>query len=176
MEYAAIAASVISAVGSVREGYQRQAAYEQQARMTRIQTEAQKLESERRAIQYEQQGTAILRRINTANAAVAARAAAGGVMPFEGSAALIATTSEKTGGREYGFATEGAGSTRRMGLVAAKLGELKADQYTQAADTAVESGWMSAAGKLGMAAFSYGKIGGQTPAPVETRYPYAGEG
>jgi len=168
MEYAAIAASVISAVGSVREGYQRQAAYEQQARMTRIQTEAQKLESERRAIQYEQQGTAILRRINVANAAVSARAAAGGVMPFEGSAALITTTSEKTGGREYGYATEGAGSTRRMGLVAAKLGELKADQYSQAADTAVESGWMSAAGKLGMAAFSYGKIGGPSQQPYRT--------
>jgi len=178
MELSTVAAiaSIASAVGSVREGYQRQAAYQQQAAMTRIQTEAQKLESERRAIQYEQQGTAILRRINVANAAVSARAAAGGVMPFEGSAALIATTSEKTGGREYGFATEGAGSTRRMGLVAAKLGELKADPYSQAADTAVESGWMSAAGKLGMAAFSYGKIGGQTPAPVETRYPYAGEG
>jgi hypothetical protein len=168
MEYAAIAASVISAVGSVREGYQRQAAYEQQARMTRIQTEAQKLESERRAIQYEQQGTAILRRINTANAAVAARAAAGGVMPFEGSAALIATTSEKVGGREYGYSTEGAGSTRRMGLVAAKLGELKADQYSQAADTAVESGWMNAAGKLGMAAFSYSKLGGPSQQPYRT--------
>ena len=116
METVAIVASIASAVGSVREGYQRQAAYQQQAAMTRIQTEAQKLESERRAIQYEQQGTAILRRINVANAAVSARAAAGGVMPFEGSAALIATTSEKTGGREYGFATEGAGSTRRMGL------------------------------------------------------------
>jgi len=169
---AAAIASVVSAVGSVREGYQRQAAYQQQAAMTRIQTEAQKLESERRAIQYEQQGTAILRRINVANAAVAARASAGGVMPFEGSAALVATMSEKAGGREYGYATEGAGATRRMGLVAAKLGELKADQYTQAADTAVESGWMSAAGKLGMAAFSYGKLGTPNYAPVETRNPF----
>jgi len=172
MEYAAIAASVISAASSVREGYQREAALQQQARMTRIQTEAQRLESERRAIQYEQQGTAILRRINTANAAAAARAAAGGVMPFEGSAALVATMSEKAGGREYGYATEGAGATRRMGLVAAKLGELKADQYSQAADTAVESGWMNAAGKLGMAAFSYGKLGTPNYAPVETRNPF----
>ena len=172
MEYAAIAASVISAASSVREGYQRQAVLQQQAAMTRIQTEAQRLESERRAIQYEQQGTAILRRINTANAAAAARAAAGGVMPFEGSAALVATMSEKAGGREYGYATEGAGATRRMGLVAAKLGELKADQYSQAADTAVESGWMNAAGKLGMAAFSYGKLGTPNYAPVETRNPF----
>jgi cell division protein FtsL len=170
METVAIVASIASAVGSVREGYQRQAAYQQQAAMTRIQTEAQRLESERRAIQYEQQGTAILRRINVANAAVAARASAGGVMPFEGSAALVATMSEKAGGREYGYATEGAGATRRMGLVAAKLGELKVDQYTQAADTAVESGWMSAAGKLGMAAFQYGKLGGQKPADVEDRF------
>tara|TARA_R110000868_G_scaffold169705_3_gene404781 strand:+ start:81 stop:617 length:537 start_codon:yes stop_codon:yes gene_type:complete len=175
METVAIVASIASAVGSVREGYQRQAAYQQQAAMTRIQTEAQSLESERRAIQYEQQGTAILRRINVANAAVAARASAGGVMPFEGSAALVATMSEKAGGREYGYATEGAGATRRMGLIAAKLGELKADQYTQAADTAVESGWMSAAGKLGMAAFSYGKLGGQKPAPFESRTPLFGD-
>ena len=177
MELSTVAAiaSIASAVGSVREGYQRQAAYQQQAAMTRIQTEAQRLESERRAIQYEQQGTAILRRINVANAAVAARASAGGVMPFEGSAALVATMSEKAGGREYGYATEGAGATRRMGLVAAKLGELKADQYTQAADTAVESGWMSAAGKLGMAAFSYGKLGGQKPAPFESRTPLFGD-
>jgi len=173
MELSTIAsiASIASAVGSVREGYQRQAALQQQAAMTRIQTEAQRLESERRAIQYEQQGTAILRRINMANAAASARAAAGGVMPFEGSAALVATMSEKAGGREYGYATEGAGATRRMGLVAAKLGELKADQYTQAADTAVESGWMSAAGKLGMTVFSYGKLG-QAPAPVEDRFPF----
>jgi hypothetical protein len=172
MEYAAIAASVLSAVGSVKEGYQRQAAYQQQAAMAKIQTDQQKIESERKAIQYEQQGAAILRRINIANAAVASRAAAGGIMPFEGSAALIATTSERTGGREYGYATEGAGSTRRMGLVAEKLGELRVSQYTQAADTAVESGWMNAAGKLGMAAFSYNKLGTPNYAPVETRNPF----
>ena len=56
--------------------------------------------------------------------------------------------------------------------MAAKLGELKADQYSQAADTAVESGWMNAAGKLGMAAFSYNKLGTPNYAPVETRNPF----
>jgi hypothetical protein len=164
----AIAAAVVSAIGSVREGYQRQQAYQEQAAMARLQTESQLIESERRAIQYEIQGNNILRRINQASAAVSARAYAGGTMGFEGSAALVATQGEKQGAREFGYATEGAASTRRIGLVSAKLGELQADQYIKAGETAVESGWFSAAGKLGSAYMSGSKIGGpqQAPAPV----------
>jgi len=167
MEYAAIAATVISAAGSIKEGYQRQQAYQQQAAMARLQTESQSIEAERRAIQYEIQGNNILRKINQSTAAVSARAYAGGTMGFEGSAALVATQGEKQGAREFGYATEGAASTRRMGLVSAKLGELQADQYVKAGDIAAESGWFSAAGKLGSAYMMQSKIGGPQQKPAE---------
>ena len=159
METVAIVASVVGAIGKIEEGYARQREYQ-------LRAEQSKLQAERQALEYERQGAAVLTRINQANSAAAARAYAGGVMGFEGSAGLVQSVTEKKGGREFLLTQEGAQAARRAGFTQAAL-------FEQAGETAVTQGWFSAATQVGNAAYNYSKIGGppstQPPAPVEDR-------
>jgi hypothetical protein len=146
MAAVAIALAVVSAYGSIKAGQDKKKYYEQQAAVTRIETE-------RAAIKYEFQANQILQRTNAANAAVIARGFAGGVNAFEGSAGLIQAVNSTRGGKEFAFALSGAEGQRRNGLIQASL-------YEDAGATAERTGYFDAAGKLGFAAASYGSMGG----------------
>jgi hypothetical protein len=146
MAAVAIALAVVSAYGSIKEGQDKKKYYNQQAAITRIETE-------RAAIKYEFQANQILQRTNAANAAVIARGFAGGVNAFDGSAGLIQSVNSTRGGKEFAFALSGAEGQRRNGLIQASL-------YEDAGATAERTGYFNAAGKLGMAAASYGSMGG----------------
>lgn len=143
---AAVALAAVSAYGSVKEGQDKKNYYNQLANQTRVETE-------RKAIQYEFQGNQILQRTNAANAAVIARAFSGGVSAFDGSAQLAQQVTNQRGGKEFAFALSGADSARRNGLIQASL-------YETAGTTAEQTGYFNAAGKLGMAAVTYGSLGG----------------
>lgn len=162
MQVVAIAATAISAYGSIKEGQDKKKYYDQIAQQSRV-------EGERKAIQYQFQANQILQRTNAANAAVVARAFAGGTQGFEGSAALVQNINNTRGGKEFAFALANADGARRSSLIQASL-------YEQAGKTAEQTGYFNAAGKLGMAAFTFGQLGGapSTPAPVvdySTPYP-----
>ena len=152
----AIIMAGVGAVGSIQAGYAQREQY-------RLKAQQASLQAERQALEYERQGNAVLGRINQANAAAAARAYAGGVMGFEGSAGLVQSVTEKKGGREFLLTQEGAQTARRAGFTQAAL-------FQEAGDTAVTQGWFNAATQVGMAAYSSSKIGGpgmtQAPAPV----------
>ena len=142
----ALGFAAVGAYGSIKEGQDKKKYYNQQAAMTRIETE-------RAAIKYEFQANQILQRTNAANAAVIARGFAGGVNAFDGSAGLIQSVNSTRGGKEFAFALSGAEGQRRNGLIQASL-------YEDAGATAERTGYFNAAGKLGMAAASYGSMGG----------------
>lgn len=142
----AIAATAVSAYGSIKAGQDKKKYYDQIAQQSRI-------EGERKAIQYEFQANQILQRTNAANAAVVARAFAGGTQGFEGSAALVQTINNTRGGKEFAFALGNADGTRRNSLIQASL-------YEQAGATAERTGYFEAFGKVGMAALTYGTLGG----------------
>jgi hypothetical protein len=146
--------AALGAYGSIKEGQDKKKYYNQQAAMTRIETE-------RAAIKYEFQANQILQRTNAANAAVIARGFAGGVNAFEGSAGLIQSVNSTRGGKEFAFALSGAEGQRRNGLIQASL-------YEDAGRTAERTGYFNAFAKLGGAAISAGSLGGapSTPAPV----------
>ena len=146
MAAVAIALAVVSAYGSIKAGQDKKKYYDQQASITRIETE-------RAAIKYEFQANQILQRTNSANAAVIARGFAGGVNAFDGSAGLIQAVNNTRGGKEFAFALSGAEGQRRNGLIQASL-------YETAGTTAEQTGYFDAAGKLSMAAASYGSMGG----------------
>jgi hypothetical protein len=145
MAAVAVALAVVSAYGSIKAGEDKKKYYEQQAAVTRIETE-------RAAIKYEFQANQILQRTNSANAAVIARGFAGGVNAFDGSAGLIQAVNNTRGGKEFAFALSGAGGQRRNGLIQASL-------YEDAGATALRTGYFDAAGKLGQAAATYGSTG-----------------
>lgn len=156
--------AVVSAYGSIQEGRAKRDYYNLQAAQTRVETD-------RKAIQYQFQANQILQRINASNAAVVARAFAGGTQGFEGSAALVQAVNNTRGGKEFAFALENADSVRRAGLIQATL-------YESAGKTAERAGYFDAAGKLGMAAMSASKIGSAptTSAPVtDMSRPYTGQ-
>jgi hypothetical protein len=142
----AIGFAAIGAYGSIKEGQDKKKYYDQQAAMTRIETE-------RAAIKYEFQANQILQRTNAANAAVIARGFAGGVNAFEGSAGLIQAVNSTRGGKEFAFALSGAESQRRNGLIQASL-------YEDAGATALRTGYFNAAAKLGGGAASASSLGG----------------
>jgi hypothetical protein len=141
-----IATTALSAYGSIREGQDKKKYYNQQAAMTRVETE-------RAAIKYEFQANQILQRTNAANAAVIARGFAGGINAFEGSAGLIQSVNNTRGGKEFAFALSNAEGQRRNGLIQASL-------YEDAGRTAERTGYFNAAAKIGMAAVSASSLGG----------------
>ena len=154
MMVAAVALAAVSAYGSIKEGQDKKNYYNQLAAQTRVETE-------RKAIQYEFQGNQILQRTNAANAASIAKAFSGGVNAFDGSAQLVQQVTNQRGGKEFAFALSASDSARRNGLIQASL-------YEGAGVTAERSGYFSAAAKLGAAAMAAGGAGGapSTPAPV----------
>lgn len=158
----AIAATAISAYGSIQAGKDKKRYYDQMASQTRV-------EGERKAIQYEFQANQILQRTNAANAAVVARAFSGGTQGFEGSAALVQSINNTRGGKEFAFALANSDSQRRAGLIQASL-------YEQAGVTAERSGYIEAFGKIGMAGLTYGTLGGASAAgglPVSSTTGYS---
>jgi hypothetical protein len=142
----AIAATAVSAYGSIREGQDKKKYYDQIAQQSRV-------EGERKAIQYQFQANQILQRTNAANAAVIARGFAGGIQGFEGSAGLVQTINNTRGGKEFVFALGNADGARRASLIQASL-------YEQAGKTAEQTGYFNAAAKIGTAAITYGALGG----------------
>ena len=149
----AIAATAVSAYGSIRAGQDKKKYYDQVAQQSRV-------EGERKAIQYQFQANQILQRTNAANAAVVARGFSGGTQGFEGSAGLVQAINNTRGGKEFAFALANADSARRASLIQASL-------YEQAGTTAEQTGYFDAASKLGMAAITYGQMGG-APKPNGT--------
>lgn len=145
-----IAATAVSAYGSIKQGQDKKKYYDQQAAMTRIETE-------RAAIKYEFQANQILQRTNAANAAVIARGFAGGVNAFDGSAAMIQTVNNTRGGKEFAFALSGADSQRRNGLIQASL-------YEDAGATAERTGYFDAFGKIAGASMMASTLGGPSTA------------
>jgi len=146
MAAVAIALTAVSAYGSIKAGQDKKDYYNKMA-------EVSKVETERKAVQYELQGNQILQRTNAANASAIARAFSGGVSGFDGSAQLVQQITNQRGGKEFAFALSGADSARRNGLIQASL-------YQDAGNTALRTGYFDAAGKLGMAALTYGSMGG----------------
>lgn len=144
----AIALTAVSAYGSIQAGQDKKKYYDQIAQQSRI-------EGDRKAIQYEFQANQILQRTNAANAAAVARGFSGGTQGFEGSAALVQQINSTRGGKEFMFALGNADATRRASLIQASL-------YEQAGATAERTGYYEAFGKVGMAALTYGALGGAT--------------
>ena len=155
MAEVAVAMAVVSAIGSIQGGKAQRSYYEVQAAQTRV-------ESDRKAIQYQIQANQVLQKVNAANASVVARGFAGGVQGFDGSSALLQAVNTTKGGKDFITALDNSDSIRRSGLIQATL-------YENAGKTAERAGYFDAAGKLAMAAASYSKIGGPpttTQAPV----------
>lgn len=156
MEFVAAAATVVSAIGSYQQGQSARSQYQIQAKMATV-------EGERKALQYQQRANDILRRQQASNAALAARAYAGGVNPFSGSPDIVRAANDTAAGREYATILSDADAALRGGALQAQI-------YEQAGQTAARRGAFEAGAKLGMGAATFTQtIPKQAPAEIETR-------
>ncbi len=129
-----IALAGISAAGSIAAGRAQQAAYNEQAAQAKLQGRSQ-------AIAYRQQGADVLRNLNETLAATIASAAAGGIDPTSGSAAVLQNYARSEAYREYGTALDNAELAKAGAAAQARI-------YQSAGKTAAMTGFTQAAGTM----------------------------
>ena len=143
----AIAASVVSAFGQYQAGRAQAKGLARQATMATIEARGKELEAK-------SQGIEALKQLNRANAALNARAAAGGIDPFSGSAQNLAIFNMSEGAQEFYISEDNQ-------VIAREGGQIAAQNLMQQAKAAQRAGLYQAVGTLGSAALSYSRIGGQ---------------
>jgi hypothetical protein len=132
--FLAIAGSAISAYGQIQAGKAQARGLAQQAAMAQVQARGE-------ALKYQQQGVATLKNIVRTNSTLNARAAAGGIDPFSGSALGLAQFAESEGAMEY-FVTDD------NQIIAREGGSIQAQLYMDQAKQAKRGAMFAAAGTL----------------------------
>ena len=147
LPFAAIALSAVSAFGQSQAGRAEAKGLSRQATLKTIEFRGKELEAR-------QQGIEVLKQINRSNATLNARAGAGGIDPFSGSAQSLATYNMSEGAREYYISEDNQ-------IIAREGGQIAAQNLLKQAKSAQKAGLYQAVGTLGSAALSYSRIGGK---------------
>lgn len=130
-----IGLAAIQAAGAIYSARSQQAMYNAQAEQARLQGRDQ-------AIQYQQQGAFVLRRLNETLAATIATAAAGSVDPFSGSAQVLQDFARAEAYAEFG-------TTKDNAILAREGAKLQAQIYKMAGKSAYTTGIINAVGIMG---------------------------
>lgn len=159
----AIAGAAISAYGQIQAGKARAKGLAQQAALEKVRARGE-------AIKYQRQGIESLKGIVRTNATLNARAAAGGIDPFSGSAAGLARFSESEGSKEFVI-------TEDNQIIAREGGSIQAQLYMDQAKQAKRGALFAAAGTLLSAAGSAsGTMGGSPTQGANVSYAASGAG
>ena len=120
-----------------------------QATQTRVQARSEMLK-------YKQQGVAVLDNILRTQATIVARAGAGNIDPFSGSAMALRFQALAKGSEEFYLSKEGA-------TIVTAQGEAQAAQYLQQASAKVKGAMMSAALGVGLQGYNQSTLGSADP-------------
>lgn len=137
--------SAVSAVGALNAASTQAEAYKMQATNSIIQGNQQ-------SIEYQRQGIQVLRKVAETDATIRARAAAGGIDPYSGSASQLGDMTFSRGLDEYNWARDNA-------QMAIYSGQANSSAMMTAASNAQTAGYYNAAGSLLMGAAQLKKIG-----------------
>jgi hypothetical protein len=118
--------TIAQGVGAYAAGQQQQAMYDLQAKQAQLKARAEE-------IKYRQQGVMALDRTLSTVATIAARAGAGSIDPFSGSAGALTTFAFGKGFGEFNLAQESA-------ALSGLQGELQAGLYTMSGEQAAMAG------------------------------------
>ena len=164
LPFVAAALTAATAVSQLEAGRQQAKGLMRQAAYSKVQARSE-------ALKYKQQGVAVLDNILATNAAINARAAAGGIDPFSGSAKALQTYALKKGASELYLARDGE-------TIAFGTGEAQAMQYASQAKSAMAAGRTAALGTITSFALGQAKLGGApsgnaaTPTTMGGNYSY----
>jgi len=164
----AIAAMVIGAIGQYEQGQTQKKIYGAQAEQAQIQAgfQAQQAEMQGRteAIRARQEGVKTLTNINRTISTVRARAGAGAIDPFGGSAGSLQTYALREGYTEFDISQENAklasSSAGFQANVYRYSGAQNANIMRASGDAAAQAGTYQAIGTLGQAGMMYSSAGG----------------
>lgn len=147
--------NTLGLLGSAVSGVASYSAGQQQAEAYKLAATSAIIEGNQKALEYQRQGIQVMNRTMETNATIRARAAAGGIDPFSGSAGQIGDWSFAKGVDEYNWARDNASA-------AILSGESSAAGYRIAASNAASTGTINAVGSLLMGAARFGGVGGAT--------------
>jgi len=138
--------ATLSAYSQIQAGKAQARGLAAQATQTRIETRSE-------ALKYKQQGVAVLDNILQTQANMLARAGAGNVDPFSGSAMALRYRALAKGSEEFYLTKEGA-------TIVTATGEAQANEYIRQGRAVMQGAILGAGITLGTAAVSAGGIGG----------------
>jgi phenylacetate-coenzyme A ligase PaaK-like adenylate-forming protein len=156
---AGLVGSAVGAVGSLQQGAAQSSAYQFQAQQALQQAEVERLKGRREALQYRQQGLAVLDNTLKNMARINAVAGAGGISPFSGSPTGLRNFAQREGAFEYHMAADNADIANMMGDYRGRVMEAQAAQLQGAAKQAKKAGMFGAVSSLAMGAFSAAQTG-----------------
>jgi hypothetical protein len=174
MAAVAVAAMLVSAYGQYEQGKTQQKIYNAQAEQAQIQSnfQAQQVEMQGRteAIRARQEGLKTLTNINRTISTVRARAGAGAIDPFGGSAGALQTYALREGYTEFDISQENAKLASSSAGFQANIykysGSANADLLRASGAAAKQAGMYQAIGTVGQAAAYSSASKRGSPAPV----------
>jgi hypothetical protein len=146
LPFIAVGAAGLSAVAQLKSGQATAGGLRSQATQARMQAKGEELK-------YKQQGVAVLDNILQTQATINARAGAGSIDPYSGSAGSLAIQALAKGALEKYMTVEGQ-------IISLRSGELQAQEYESAARSAMSQARMGAIMSLAQGAFGYAMLGG----------------
>jgi len=167
--YILVGAGALGAVGSVQAGSAQARGLMAQAQQAAEMATLRRTQARSEVLKYKQQGVEVLNRIIENDAAIVARAGAGGIDPFSGSARSLQQFALSKGAGELYMGMDNAIIQDRMGELAALQYEAQAGQLAAQAGAAKRAGFFNAIATIGTAVATYGMLG--TPPTPQTPLP-----
>jgi hypothetical protein len=152
--------SVGSGAAAIAAGQQQQAMYNLQATQAQMQGRQAQIRARSDELKYRQQGVAALDRTLSTVATIAARAGAGSIDPFSGSAGALGTYAFGKGLGEFNFAQESAALARETGNIGEAAGNIQAALYTISGEQALAAGYVRGAANIASGLYQFSQIGG----------------
>jgi hypothetical protein len=164
----ALVASAISAVGQIQQGITQQQIYNAQAQQAQqqaqFQAEQARMQGRTEAIRARNEGLKTLTNLNRTISTVRARAGAGAIDPFGGSAGSLQTYALREGYTEFDISQENAKLAASSAAFQANVykyqGEANANILRTSGSAAAQAGFYNAIGTVGKAGAAYATAGG----------------
>lgn len=164
----AVAAMLVSAVSQYQQGQTQQKIYNAQAQQAQQQAEFQveqmQMQGRTEAIRARNEGLKTLTNLNRTISTVRARAGAGAIDPFGGSAGALQTYALREGYTEFDISQENAKLASSSAAFQANIyryqGQQNANIMRASGDAAAQAGLYQAIGTVGQAGMMYSQAGG----------------
>jgi hypothetical protein len=150
----AVGTALGGAYGKIQAGRGQQKAFAAQAQQAAMQATQARVQARSEALKFRRQGVEVLDRIVRNNATINARAGAGGIDPFSGSAKSLQQFALAKGGLEFFTAEDNEAITTLMGEQRAKQFMHQAEALTMQGNQAMKSAKIGALVSLGKAAMA----------------------